>query len=104
MNNIIITNTNGKLTTSSLGVAEKFEKRHSDVLETIENLITENSVIRNMFIESSYKVAGNNKTYKRYELNRNGFSLLVMGFTGKKTLEWKLKYIEAFNLMEEKLK
>ena len=37
-------------------------------------------------------------------MNRDGFSLLCMGFTGKKALEWKLKYIDAFNQMEEKLK
>ena len=37
-------------------------------------------------------------------MNRDGFSLLFMGFTGKKALEWKLKYIDAFNKMEEKLK
>ena len=37
-------------------------------------------------------------------MNRDGFSLLAMGFTGKKALQWKLKYIEAFNEMEETLK
>ena len=37
-------------------------------------------------------------------MNRDGFSLLSMGFTGKEALEWKLKYINAFNQMEEKLK
>lgn len=39
-----------------------------------------------------------------YEMDRDRFSLLAMGFTGKKALEWKLKYINAFNTMEEKLK
>ena len=56
-----------------------------------------------MFIESSYK-AGTGKKYKEYLLTRDGFSLLVMGFTGSRALEWKLKYIEAFNKMENKLK
>lgn len=104
MNEIVITNTNGELTTSSLGVAERFGKQHCHVLDTIENLIIEKPIIKNMFIEGVYKVAGNNKNYKYYELTRDGFSLLVMGFTGKKALEWKLKYIEAFNLMEQKLR
>ena len=104
MNEIIITNTNGELTTSSLGVAKRFGKQHCHVLDTIENLIIEKPIIKNMFIEGVYKVAGNNKNYKYYELTRDGFSLLVMGFTGKKALEWKLKYIEAFNLMEQKLR
>ena len=40
------------------------------------------------------------RAYKEYLMNRDGFSLLVMGFTGKETLEWKLKYIDAFNKME----
>lgn len=105
MNEIVITNTNGELTTSSLGVAEKFGKRHSDVLESIENLIkgcAEKSA--DLFIEISYQNPQNKQWYKYYELTRDGFSLLVMGFTGKKALEWKLKYIEAFNLMEQKLR
>ena len=40
---------------------------------------------------------------RTYLMNRDGFSLLVMGFTGKAALEWKLKYIAAFNAMEKKL-
>lgn len=103
MNEIIISNSNGELTVSSVQIAESFEKRHSDVCETIENLTTENSVVNKMFIESCY-VNERGRTYKSYDLTRDGFSLLVMGFTGKKALEWKLKYIEAFNLMEQKLK
>lgn len=103
MNEISITNTNGQLTVSSLQVATNFEKRHCDVIEAIENIKTENSVVTKMFIESAYK-AGTGKSYKCYNITRDGFSLLVMGFTGKKALEWKLKYIEAFNAMEEQLK
>lgn len=103
MNEISITNTNGQLTVSSLQVATNFEKRHCDVIEAIENIKTENSVVTKMFIESAYK-AGTGKSYKCYNITRDGFSLLVMGFTGKKALEWKIKYIEAFNAMEEQLK
>ena len=103
MNEISITNTNGQLTVSSLQVATNFEKRHSDVIEAIENIKTENSVVTKMFIESAYK-AGTGKSYKCYNITRDGFSLLVMGFTGKKALEWKLKYIEAFNAMETHIK
>ena len=93
------------LTVSSREVAEDFEKRHADVLESITALIgqmdtTENSAL---FIESSYK-ASNGKTNKEYLLTRDGFSLLVMGFTGEKALEWKLRYIKAFNGMEAELK
>ena len=56
-----------------------------------------------MFIESSYK-AGTGKSYKEYLLTRDGFTLLAMGFTGSKAIEWKLKYIDAFNKMEQALK
>lgn len=103
MNEIVITNTNGQLTVSSLQVAESFEKQHKDVLEKITALRAENSAVTPMFIESTYK-AGTGKTYKCYDITRDGFSLLVMGFTGKKALEWKLKYIEAFNAMEQAIR
>lgn len=103
MNEITINNSNGELTVSSLQVAENFEKQHKDVLEKIAALKAENSAVTSMFVESTYK-AGTGKTYKCYDITRDGFSLLVMGFTGKKALEWKLKYIEAFNLMEKKQK
>ena len=102
MNEITITNKGGKLTVSSLQIAESFEKQHKHVLETIENIKAENSAVTPMFIENTYK-AGTGKAYKCYDITRDGFSLLVMGFTGKKALEWKLKYIEAFNVMEQQL-
>ena len=56
-----------------------------------------------LFVLSNYK-ASNGKTNPMYLMNRDGFSLLAMGFTGKEALEWKLKYIDAFNKMEAKLK
>ena len=105
MNEISITNTNGQLTVSSLQVATNFEKRHSDVIEAIETLIkgcAEKSA--DLFIETKYQQMQNKQWYKCYNITRDGFSLLVMGFTGKKALEWKLKYIEAFNTMEKHIK
>lgn len=89
---------------SSREVAERFEKQHKDVLEAIRNITAENSAVTNdYFIESSYK-AGTGKEYPEYLLTRDGFSLLAMGFTGAKALGWKLKFIEAFNKMEETIK
>ena len=90
------------LTANSRDVAEHFEKQHKDVLESIRNLTAEKSATKSMFIETSFESRG--KFYPQYELTRDGFSLLVMGFTGSKALEWKLKYIEAFNEMERELK
>ena len=100
---IVIKKIDGELVVTSRQIAEDFDKRHADVIEKIEELIkTENSVMT-MFIETSYK-AGTGKSYKEYLITRDGFSLLVMGFTGLKALQWKLKYIEAFNKMEQALK
>ena len=103
MNEIIIRNINGELTCSSLDIARDFGKRLSDVHETIENLTAENSAVKNFFIKSDY-INQRGREYMSYEITRDGFSLLVMGFTGRKALEWKLKYIEAFNHMEHQLR
>ena len=103
MENLITRTEDGKLVVSSRRVADDFGKKHKHVLEAIENIKAENSAVTKMFIESSYK-AGTGKNYKEYLLTRDGFSLLVMGFNGSEALEWKLKYIEAFNTMERKLK
>lgn len=95
------------LVVSSRQIAEDFEKQHKDVLESISNLISRMGVAENsasLFIESKYQHEQNNQTFKEYLLTRDGFSLLVMGFTGSKALEWKLKYINAFNGMERQLK
>lgn len=114
MNEITITNRDGKLTVSSLQVAADFGKQHKDVIKSIENLLretsaknfanltAENSAVKNFFIGSTY-ADSYGRQQKCYDVTRDGFSLLVMGFTGKKALEWKLKYIEAFNAMEQKL-
>ena len=97
-----ITTHNGSLVVSSRRVADNFGKQHKHVLEAIENIKAENSALIDMFYETSYK-AGTGKSYKEYLMNRDGFSLLVMGFTGKEAMEWKIKYINAFNEMEKKL-
>lgn len=54
-----------------------------------------------MFYETTFENRG--KQYPMYLMNRDGFTLLAMGFTGKAALEWKLKYIQAFNEMEKQL-
>lgn len=103
MSEITITQHGEHLTVSSVQVAADFGKKHKNVIQTIDTLKAENSAVTPMFIESTYQ-AGTGKAYKCYNLTRDGFCLLVMGFTGKDALEWKLKYIEAFNLMEQKLR
>lgn len=88
---------------SSLQVAENFGKQHKHVLEAIEKIRAENSAVTEMFYETTYKT-GTGKNYKMHLMTRDGFSLLVMGFTGKDALEWKIKYIQAFNAMEQQIK
>ena len=106
MENLITKTEDGKLVVSSRRVADDFGKNHAKILRSIEGYISENPILasQSYFIKSNYKTNGNNKTYKEYLLTRDGFSLLVMGFTGSDALEWKLKYIEAFNTMEKQLK
>ncbi|WP_196029431.1 Rha family transcriptional regulator [Longicatena caecimuris] len=87
---------------SSLQVAEDFGKQHKNVLQTIKNMTAENSALLEMFFETTY-VSSQNKELPMILMNRDGFSLLVMGFTGSEALTWKLKYIQAFNAMEEQL-
>lgn len=100
---VIINDVNEMLTVSSLQIAEHFEKNHRDVLRAIKNLTAQNCALTSMFIENTYK-AGTGKSYKYYECTRDGFTLLTMGFTGDKALDWKIKYIEAFNKMEKHIK
>lgn len=104
---INITNQNGNLVVSSREVAENFEKRHDHVMRDINELIKNMGSPQNwghLFIESSYRHEQNNQIYREYLLTRDGFTLLAMGFTGQRALNWKLKYIEAFNKMEQQLK
>lgn len=109
MKEITISNRDGILTVSSLQVAADFEKRHDKLVPEIERMYGElmgspQNGGHPLFIEGAYQNPQNKQWYKYYELTRDGFSLLVMGFTGKKALEWKLKYIEAFNKMEQQLR
>lgn len=107
---------------TSRNVAEYFHKRHDNVLRDIDNLVSElnamgaspklgrpigevSSILRRpMFQEITYTHNQNKQSYREFEMTRDGFTLLAMGFTGKEALRWKLKYIDAFNRMEEYIK
>lgn len=91
---------NDKAFCTSLEIAEKFGKSHKHVLEKIDKVISDSAEkSAQCFKLSSYKDASG-KNNPMYYINRDGFTFLVMGFTGKKATEWKWKYIEAFNHME----
>ena len=93
---------NGQVVVSSRQVAEHFEKEHRHVLQSIREILAAENSAAKYFTETTFDNRG--KIYPEYLMNRDGFSLLVMGFTGKRALEWKIKYIQAFNAMEAKLK
>ena len=105
MENLITKTEDGKLVVSSRRVADDFRRRHSDVIKAIEDKMKVNEILRSpkYFIESTYTDKSNRQS-KEYLLTKDGFSFIVMGFNGKIADEWKLKYIEAFNTMERKLK
>lgn len=89
--------------TSSLNVAEGFEKEHRNVLRDIDLLKKDVLNFEQMFFEANEPDSYGRERRVVY-MNRDGFTILAMGFTGKKALQFKLKYIEAFNQMEEHIK
>lgn len=99
---------NGQVLTSSLMVAEKFGKRHERVLDAIRRIVDEIEPVfrEHNFVPTLVDVPGPNGAVRKspaYSLTRDAFSLVVMGFTGKRALAWKVRYIEAFNAMEQAL-
>jgi Rha family phage regulatory protein len=104
MNEIILKETNGIVTADSRDIAVHFEKQHKDVLRSIENISIQASAHKcaDLFLPMVY-LDSYGRVQKCYSMPRDGFSLLVMGFTGQKAIEWKLAYLDAFNRMERKL-
>lgn len=102
---------NNQALTTSLKVAEYFEKKHKHVLDSVEkainSLLTVNGPnfrpVENGFVETTYTDSKGEKR-RMYYLNRNAFTFVVMGFTGEKAAIWKWRYIAAFNRMEETIR
>ncbi|WP_338468858.1 Rha family transcriptional regulator [Enterococcus faecalis] len=100
----LVTMKDRQAVTSSLQVAEVFCKEHKVVLKAIDEL--KEGVAQNyadLFYEDTYIHPQNKQSYRQVIMNRDGFTLLAMGFTGQKALQFKLKYIEAFNQMEKEI-
>ena len=96
---------NQQALTTSLKVAECFGKEHIHVMRDIRDLSKQLEDVSNfghMFSESRY-ADSYGRQQPMFLMNRDGFTLLAMGFTGKKALKFKLAYIQAFNAMEAKL-
>jgi Rha family phage regulatory protein len=89
--------------TNSKIVAEIFEKQHKNVLRHIESLMKDSETLALGFEECS-AVDSWNRTQKMYNINRDGFMLLIFGFTGEKAKAVKLSFIEAFNKMEDHIR
>ncbi|CAI2697913.1 hypothetical protein AKUA2103_PHAGE100080 (plasmid) [Apilactobacillus kunkeei] len=100
----LIETRNNQAVTTSLQVAETFGKEHSKVVRDIDNIMIKGSAKIGdtpMFAKSTYTHPQNHQEYKMYYMNKDGFTLLAMGFTGKKAMQFKLDYIQAFNQMEK---
>lgn len=118
MNNLV-TVKNDQPVTTSLQVAESFGKEHKNLIKVIRNLQNDfaksvedsdskkaqnQALLNRMFYEDTYKVKNNTRSYPMFYMNKDGFVLLVMGFTGHKATKFKLQYIAQFNQMENELK
>ncbi|WP_059432201.1 Rha family transcriptional regulator, partial [Campylobacter hyointestinalis] len=109
MNAIVINNinvnfevVNERVFINSLELSKVFEKNHANILRTINNLLDDDFKSQN-FIKHSY-IDTTGRLLPCYNLTRDGFSLLVMGFTGQKAYRWKIEFIKAFNKMEAMIK
>lgn len=109
MNELVYKGQGDQVLTTSLKVAEVFGKEHSSVLRSIDALaskITDTQCV-NLFTDTSVEVQQPNGGVRHNRvvvMNRDGFTLLAMGFNGKKAVGFKLEYIKAFNEMEKALK
>lgn len=102
MNQLVFVEKNQAITTSLI-VAEVFEKAHDKVLRDIRNLGCSDEFRLANFGESTY-VNNQNKEMPMYHMNKKGFTLLAMGYTGKEAMKFKEAYIEQFEKMENELK
>ena len=110
MNQLTILNENGQLVVSSRQISESFNKRHDNVISKIDFIMSNwvkdtdlKNKVSKYFLEDTYNDESG-KSNKQYLLTRDGFSFVVMGFTGREADIWKTKYIEAFNAMEQSIK
>ena len=94
----------GQPKADSLTVAEVFGRQHKDVLRAVEQLDCSEDFRGRNFALSTYRPENGKRYYPLIQMTRDGFTFLVMGFTGKAAAEWKEKYIAAFNMMEQRLR
>ncbi|EKD4590359.1 Rha family transcriptional regulator [Campylobacter coli] len=88
--------------TTSLSVAEVFNKNHKNIIRKINEFPKDNFTKLNF--ELSKYIDSTGRILPCYKITRDAFSLLVMGFTGEKAYKWKILFIKAFNEMEKRLR
>lgn len=103
MKDLVFKGESNQVLTNSLLVAEKFGKDHKRVLQDIRDLKCSNQFRQHNFVLSSY-CNERNRELPMYVMNKDGFTLLVMGYTGETAMKFKEDYIDAFNKMEETIK
>lgn len=103
MKELVFKGESNQVLTNSLLVAEKFGKEHKRVMQDIRELKCSNQFKQHNFVLSSYK-SEQNRELPMYVMNKDGFTLLVMGYTGEIAMKFKEEYIKAFNEMEEIIK
>jgi len=103
MNELVKINSKNEIITDSITVSEIFKRNHKDVIESIKNLDCSEVFSQRNFSPSNY-IDKQGKQRPCYEMTRDGFTFLAMGFQGKKAAEFKEAYIKAFNDMETKIK
>ncbi|ESX96962.1 Rha family transcriptional regulator [Mesorhizobium sp. LNJC403B00] len=94
--------TDERLLVDSLAVAERFGKLHKNVLRDVEGIECSEEFYRLNFEPIEYE-DNRGRLQPMFRMTRDGFSLLVMGFTGPRAMRWKERYIQAFNMMEAEL-
>ncbi|MBD5584493.1 MAG: hypothetical protein HDQ88_05375 [Clostridia bacterium] len=107
MNELVVQNSKGNDVTTSLIVAQVFGKRNSDVLRDIRNLSCSDSFNERNFafmVEMKELPQGGAQKTEYCEMTKDGFSFLVMGYTGEKAGQFKERFINEFNKREQLLK
>ena len=101
--NELITVVDGKPVVTTKQVADHFGRKHRDVLVSLAKILETAGEFGSENYRTSSYISLQNKKLDCYDMTRDGFTLLVMGFDGEKAQQWKIKYIEAFNAMEREL-
>lgn len=95
-----------RIVTTSCHIAEVFGKRHDNILRDIRALVTEQDCgeFALLNFEDTRYLDKSGRQQSMYQMTKNGFLLLVMGYRTKKAMKFKVEFIKAFDLMQETLR